>query len=58
MTIRKYLDRLITIEIDLGKQRELIAVTDTCDALNQFSRKKGLLSNILPISICAEVTNL
>ena len=54
----KYLDRLITIEIGPWKQKELIAVTDTCNSLNQFSDKIGSLSNILPISACAEVTYL
>jgi len=58
MTIQKYLDRLITIEIGLGIQSALIAVTATCAAINQFSRKKGSLSNILPINIYAEVTHL
>ena len=58
MTILKYLDSLITIEIGPWKQKELIAVTDTCNSLNQFSDKIGSLSNILPISACAEVTHL
>jgi len=54
----KYLDRLITIEIGPWKQKELIAVTDTCNSFNQFSHKTVSLSNILPISACAEVTHL